>query len=187
MYRIVLVDDEINVLTALRRVITSIPADELDGERPHIEIFTSATRALDHIEEQPVDLVISDYRMPEMSGIDFLTQVIKQRPDVARLILSGYADMDGLIRAINTVQISRFVSKPWHDFELKSAIAQALATRALVLDNQRLAGLVRKQEAGLVRQQAELERLEAENPGITRIRRSEDGGIYLDGLDDDDL
>jgi len=70
---------------------------------------------------------------------------------------------------------------------LKSAIAQALATRALVLDNQRLAGLVRKQEAGLVRQQAELERLEAENPGITRIRRSEDGGIYLDGLDDDDL
>lgn len=187
MYRIILVDDEINVLSALRRVISGIPVDELDGERPNVEIFTSATKALDRIDQVPVDLVVSDYRMPEMSGIDFLAQVIAHRPDVARLILSGYADLDGLIRAINTVQISRFISKPWHDFELKSAVSQVLATRALVLDNQRLAGLVRSQEAGLARQQAELNRLEAENPGITHIRRSEDGGIILDEFDDDDL
>lgn len=185
MYRIILVDDELNVLSALRRVIAGISVDELDGERPHIEIFASATQALDHIEDWPVDLVISDYRMPEMSGVDFLVQVIERRPDVARLILSGYADLDGLIRAINKVQISRFISKPWHDFELKSAITQALATRALVLDNQRLAQLVRRQEANLSRQQAELDRLEAETPGITRIRRSEDGGIILDEFDDD--
>ena len=180
MYRILLVDDEPNVLSALKRVISTIPAEDLDCEPAQIELFTSVHAALERIDGVSVDLVISDYRMPEMSGVDFLLKVVERQPDVARLILSGYADFEGLMDAINKVQVFRFISKPWHDFELKSAIVQALATRALVMENVRLADLVRSQKANISRHEAELLRLEAESPGITRIRRSEDGGILLD-------
>src|SRR5476649_701672 len=180
MYRILLVDDEVNILSALKRVLSGIPVDELDGERPVIETFSSPHDALNQINSVPVDLVISDYRMPEMSGIDFLLRAIEAQPNVARIILSGYADLDALVDAINKVQISRFISKPWHEFELRSAVVQALATRALSLDNQRLADLVQTKEASLIRQQTELSRLEAESPGITKIKRAPDGGILLD-------
>lgn len=184
MYRILLVDDESNVLSALKREISMISAEDLDGESPTIETFASARAALTRINEVPVDMVIADYRMPEMNGVDFLSKVIQQHPDVARVILSGYTDLEGLIGAINRVQISHFIRKPWDDFELKSAITQALATRALVLENTRLAHLVNEQQSNISRQQAELLRLEAESPGITKIQFAEDGGIVLD---EDDL
>jgi two-component system probable response regulator PhcQ len=180
MYRILLVDDEVNVLSALMRELSGIPADDLDGERLQIETFSSTYEALNRINSVPVDLVLSDYRMPEMSGVDFLLRAIQAQPSVARIILSGFADLDVLVEAINKVQISRFISKPWHAFELRSAVVQALAIRALALDNQRLAELVRTQEASLVRREAELMRLEQESPGITKIRRAADGGILLE-------
>ncbi|MGA9333605.1 MAG: response regulator [Rudaea sp.] len=180
MYRILLVDDEINVLAALKRVISTIPVEDLDGERPEIEAFASANAALKRIGEIPVDLVISDYRMPEVNGVDFLSRAIELQPDVARLLLSGYTDLEGLIGAINKVQISRFINKPWMDFELISAITQALAARAMAQENLRLSKLVREQQSSLSRQEAELLRLEAESPGITNIRFSADGGIELD-------
>ena len=184
MYRIMLVDDEINVLTALKRSLQRMPVDELDGDRPDIETFISARLAIARIQRVPVDLIISDYRMPEMSGVEFLTEAVEAQPDVARIILSGNADLDAVVDAINKVQIFRFVAKPWHDYELKSAVVQALAARTLVLENRRLADLVRKQYGEISRRDAELRRLEAESPGITRFSLTGDGGIDLD--DDND-
>lgn len=184
MYRIVLVDDEVNVLAALKRSLSTITPAEFDGERPAMETFASVHEALNRINTVPVDLVISDYRMPDMSGVEFLTQVIACQPNVARIILSGYADLDAVVGAINKVQISRFLNKPWNDFELKAAVVQALATRALIMENQRLADTVRVQQGILGRQEAELRRLEAESPGITKLRRAPDGGILLEGDDD---
>ena len=144
MYRILLVDDEINILSALKRSKPRIEFDELEGERPEIETFISARQALARVKRAPVDLIISDFRMPEMSGIEFLSEAVQAQPDVARLVLSGNADLDNVVDAINKVQIFRFIAKPWHDFELKTAIVQALAARALVMENRRLADLVRK-------------------------------------------
>ena len=187
MYRILLVDDEINILSALKRALMTIPIDELDGERPEIETFVSAKQALARIRSKPVDLVISDYRMPEMNGIDFLSEVVAAQPDVARLVLSGQADLDAVVDAINRVQIFRFISKPWHDFELKRAVAQALAARALVMENRHLADIVRKQYGKISRREAELRRLEAESPGITHLKMTGDGRILIDDEDDDDF
>ena len=184
MYRILLVDDEINVLTALKRSLMRIPIDELDGDRPDIETFISAPQAIARVQRVPVDLVISDYRMPGMSGVEFLSEVVQAQPDVARIILSGNADLDAVVDAINKVQIFRFVAKPWHDFELKTAIVQALAARALVLENRRLADLVRVQYSKISRREAELRRLEAESPGITRFSVMADGSIAIDDEDD---
>lgn len=180
MYRLLLVDDEQGIVSALKRVLMNIPSQELDGEPVVIEGFTSAKEALTRASSMAFDLVIADYRMPEMSGVEFLSKLIKIQPQVQRLILSAYADINAVIAAVNEVQIFRFINKPWHDFELKSAVTQALASRALLLENQRLADRLRVQEGKLSRHEAELRRLEEESPGITKLKRSEDGGIILD-------
>ena len=180
MYRILLVDDEINVLSALKRALSRIGVDELDGDRPEIETFVSARHALARMERSPVDLIVSDFRMPEMGGIEFLAEAVQLQPDVARLVLSGHADLDAVVDAINKVQIFRFIAKPWHDFELKSAVVQALAARSLVMENRRLADLVRRQYGKLSRQEAELRRLEAESPGITHLKLDADGNILVE-------
>lgn len=180
MYRILLVDDEPNVLSAMRRELTSIPASRLDGDKPEIEMYTSVADALNRARTMPIDLVISDFHMPEMNGIEFLSKVIEFQPHAARLIMSGNADLDTVVQAINKLQIFRFIAKPWHDFELRSGVMQALSTRAMAMENKRLADLVRVQSNRLKRHEDELRRLETESPGITKIKRTEDGGILIE-------
>lgn len=169
--RLLLVDDEPNILTALKRVFS---ADDHE-----IETYTDATAALARAKEVEFDLVLSDYRMPEVDGVSFLTLFRCLQPDTARLILSGFADMDALYGAINDAWIFRFISKPWHDGDLRATIKQALAHRAMLLENQRLADELRRQQEVLNRQQLELERLEREHPGITRVTRGNDGSVLL--------
>ena len=88
--------------------------------------------------------------------------------------------MQGIVRAINDAGIFRFVSKPWSDADLKVSILQVLAHRDLLLENRRLANELRLKRGVISRQQLELERLEAESPGITRVRWTEDGGVLLE-------
>jgi two-component system probable response regulator PhcQ len=180
MVRILLVDDEENILNALRRVLSGQDAQGPGGGRPTVETFSSPQQALQRAQNTVFDLVISDYRMPEMNGVDFLKSFKAIQPDAARMVLSGYADLDGIIGAINEAQIFRFLAKPWHDSELKSAVAQALSHRALLLDNQRLADLVRLQQGKLTKQEMELRRLEQEAPGITKVNWGPNGEVMLD-------
>jgi len=178
MASLLIVDDEPNVLNALRRMClnrTMLPAIP----DPSVTAFTSPLEAIDYLRDHPVDLVISDFRMPDMDGATFLTRVKALRPDTARIILSACADLDGIARAINEAGIFRFVSKPWSDPELKAAIVDVLAFRSLQLENRRLANEVRHQRLAISRQQLELERLERESPGITRVEWSEDGGVLV--------
>jgi DNA-binding NtrC family response regulator len=167
MHRIMLVDDEPNILKALRRVLSQCPPDQVGGALD-IVTFERPADALRHAQENALDLVVSDYRMPEMNGIAFLTRMVALQPRVARLILSGHTDLDALVGAINQVQIFRFISKPWHEFELRSTVRQALEYRDLMSENQRLADLVRVQRGELSRQEMELRRLEEQFPGLAR-------------------
>jgi response regulator RpfG family c-di-GMP phosphodiesterase len=178
MATLLIVDDEQNVLNALRRmcqnsaILPAIPD-------PSITTFTSAVQAMKYVAEHRVDLVLSDYRMPDMDGASFLTRVKERQPDAARIIMSACSDLDGIIRAVNHAGIFRFVSKPWSDPDLKAAILEVLAHRALALENRRLADEVRRQRGVISRQQLELERLERESPGITHVRWTDDGGVML--------
>jgi two-component system, probable response regulator PhcQ len=178
MSNLLIVDDEPNVLNALRRmcqnnaILPAIPD-------PSITTFTSPMQAVKYVSDHRVDLVISDYRMPDMDGAAFLTRVKELQPDAARIILSACTDMDGIIRAINHAGIFRFVSKPWSDHDLKVAILEVLAHRSLLIENRRLADEVRTQRGVISRQELELERLEMESPGITQVRWTEDGGVML--------
>jgi DNA-binding NtrC family response regulator len=170
--RLLLVDDEPNVLAALRRALAAEPY--------LLETCTDAPTALALARDHAFDLVLTDYRMPELDGVSLLTIFRSLQPDAARLILSGTADFEGLLGAINDAQIHRFIAKPWDNAELRATLAQALAHRALLLENRRLADELRAQRQLSARQQAELERLERLHPGITRVQRAPDGSILLE-------
>ncbi len=183
MPRIMLVDDEPNVLTSLRRAINTMPP-QLFGGQLVIETFDDPRHALERAGECAFELVISDFRMPDMDGVQFLTQLIEIQPRIARIMLSGYADLKALVAAINEVQVFRFVAKPWSNFELGAAMAQALESSRLLAENQRLADLVRLQDGRISAQELELERWERACPGLTRIDRGADGSVNLDWDDD---
>ncbi|MDX8399430.1 MAG: response regulator [Gallionellaceae bacterium] len=124
MNKILLVDDEQSVLDALRR--------ELRGLF-EIETFSNPVEAIERCKQVKFDLVVADYKMPEMNGIEFLKQFGELQSDAARLVLSGEADIDALVRTINETHIYRFLSKPWEKAELLSSILQALAHRETIL------------------------------------------------------
>lgn len=189
MSRILIVDDEESILRSLRRLLSLTPCRA--GDKVYalkVDAFSDAAAALDKARHTAYDLVLSDYRMPGMDGVRFLKALREIQPDAARLILSGYADLNGLIGAINEAGISRFLSKPWNDYELVAAIGQALALRELTLENQRLADQARVAMGTLSAEEVERKRLEAEEPGITHVIWGEDGSVLLDEslLDDPD-
>jgi len=148
--KILCVDDEPNVLRALRRLFI----DEA------YEIITAASgeEGLAKLEEEyPVQLVLSDYRMPSMDGVEFLRRVCEKWPDTIRIVLSGYADTASIVAAINEGQIYKFIAKPWDDNELKVTIAKALEVFFLNEQNQRLARELQQknEELGRINQNLE--------------------------------
>ncbi len=137
MYQILLVDDEQNVLNALRR--------ELQGDYA-IEAFSDPHEALQRCQNTRFDLVLVDYKMPGMNGVEFLRQFGKLQPDAASLMLSGEADFSALVGTINEAHIYRFMGKPWDKTELAATLAEALTHREQVLENHRLAEACRKEK-----------------------------------------
>jgi len=122
---IVIVDDEELVVTSLQTF--------LDLETPYRTVtFTSAQVALQHIQDHDVDLVISDYLMPEMDGITFLSQVRELKPDVPRIILTGYADKENAIKAINQVGLFQYIEKPWENEDLRVIVRNGLEKMQLL-------------------------------------------------------
>jgi len=181
MNRILIVDDDESILKALRRLLSLTPCTV--GEETYkltVDCFSSPQDALDKARHTAYDLVLSDYRMPGMNGVKFLKAFREIQPDAARLILSGYADLNGLISAINEAGISRFISKPWNDYELVSTLGQVLALRNLTLDNQRLADQMRLAMGTISEEEIERKRLEAFEPGITQVNWGPDGSVLLD-------
>lgn len=182
MYKTMIVDDEKNILHALKRLLVAVPCfHEGVSYKLDVETYTSPLAALEQVAKTPYALVISDYRMPEMDGAEFLKQVRLLQPDTVRMILSGYSDLDGLVNAINEARISRFIAKPWNDYELISAIGQGLAYRNLMLENLQLADECRV-ERGLMRPEALARKRQGEShPGAEQGNRwGADGSAVFD-------
>lgn len=153
--KILCVDDEVNVLRALERLF-------LDD---NYEILTapSGREGLELLRQSPeVQLVVSDYRMPEMNGVDFLREVRQNWPDTVRIVLSGYADTASIVSAINEGEIYKFIPKPWNDDELKVTISNALEHYFLHKKNQELTAELTNKNDELQRINHNLERLVAE-------------------------
>ncbi|MBS4099512.1 MAG: response regulator [Sulfuricella sp.] len=142
MYRILLVDDETYVLSALRRELLRPPEVGIDGLL--IEAFSSPDAALQRVTQSGgyFDAAIADYRMPGIDGVAFLETLAAFQPDAGRIILSGHADMTELIGAINRAHIDAFIAKPWLEYDLKGILLQVLKHGELRRENRRLAGLL---------------------------------------------
>ena len=117
---LLLVDDEENVLNSLGRLFRR------DGYR--VLSASSVNDALALLGNNEVQVILSDQRMPEMSGTDFLAQVKVLYPDTIRMVLSGHADLKTVTEAINRGAIYRFLTKPWDDRELRDHIREAFRT-----------------------------------------------------------
>jgi DNA-binding NtrC family response regulator len=122
---IMIVDDEEMVLTSL----SSFLGLETEYE---VLTFTRASAALEHLRENDIDLVISDFLMPEMDGLQFLSNVRDIRPEVPRIILTGYADKENAIKAINEVGLYQYIEKPWDNDELRLIIRNGVEKKKLV-------------------------------------------------------
>ena len=163
--KLLLVDDEPNLTSALVRSL----------DRSQFEIFTadSAQKGLMILAGNEIDVVVSDERMPGMTGSQFLAEVRKQWPNTIRMILSGQADLEAAVRAINEGEVYRFLLKPCHPKELQMTILQGFQQKKLVAQSRKL--LQEHQKT-----QNLLEELEKANPGITKIEMDEDGAIMMD-------
>ena len=143
------VDDEENILNALRRLFRPLAYKILTAG--------SGAEALAILEHEPVDLIISDMRMPLMDGAQLLEQVRAKWPDTLRILLTGYADVGSTIAAINKGEIYRYIAKPWEDNDIILVVRHALERKLLEQEKHRLEQLTLRQNEELKTLNASLE------------------------------
>lgn len=145
-HAVLVVDDEQNIVNAIRRELSTPP---LGRYRYAVEGFTDPAAALQRAREQEFEVVITDFRMPTMDGLEFLKALHPIQPDCMRLVLSGQTDMSALVEMINQTHIFRFIPKPWSSYFLKSSVKQAIDLRSTHLNNRRMAKALRDQGTDL--------------------------------------
>ena len=164
-HKVMIIDDE--------PAITDMFEDALSREPYDVLCAASAEEALPILAQEQVDVVISDERMPGMSGSEFLSLVRQEYPDTIRMILTGHASLESAVRAINEGEIYRFFTKPCNVIDLAMTIRHALQQKDLMQENQRLLKVVK-------RQSEVIEETEKQYPGITKVKRDTSGAIILD-------
>ena len=159
-YTILIVDDEENILRSLNRLFTS--------EGYNVITAKNAEEGLEFLHNEKIDLVISDQKMPGMTGIEFLEQTIEDFPDLIRIILTGHAELNDALRAINEGCIYKFILKPWNNEDIKITVKRALEQRELILKNKLLTHELQKHEK-------QIKELEKQFPGISQKPKD---GVY---------
>ncbi len=159
-YGILVVDDEDAILESLEFTL---------GMEYRIFTATSGEKGLEILDREDIALVISDQVMPGMSGVEFLERVIERNPRAIRIMLTGYADMPSLIRAINEGRIYRYLPKPWEPDDLRIAVKRALEVYELSSENAQLADALAEAN----------ERLRAEN---VYLRREVEARYSFEGI-----
>jgi len=149
-FNILLVDDEENVLKALKRLF-------IEDEGLEVHTASSGREGLELLKNTEFAVIVSDQRMPEMTGVEFLQQAKELCPDAIRIMLTGYADINATIKAINDAGAYRYITKPWNDKEIKFVIKEALDYFWLIKENKRLFALSEKQKEEAANWSKELE------------------------------
>ncbi|GAA6172773.1 hypothetical protein NBRC116592_24430 [Colwellia sp. KU-HH00111] len=126
---ILVVDDEIEIIKSLRRQFMRYY---------HVNIANSGQEALEILKNKPIKVIISDQRMPDMNGSEFLSHVEKHYPDSIRMLLTGFADINAVIQAVNEGHIFRYVTKPWNPIELDSIVGEAFERYNIIEKNRDL-------------------------------------------------
>jgi response regulator RpfG family c-di-GMP phosphodiesterase len=150
-HTIMIVDDEETIIKSLKRLLARAGHQCLSA--------LSGAEALQYlmVADDPISLIISDQRMPNMTGSEFLHKAKGICPEAIRFLLTGYSDLDALVEAINKGEIHRYLTKPWNDDELLAQIGQALAQYELQDENRRLQEVIREQNEELKQFNEQLE------------------------------
>lgn len=151
---LLIVDDEANILSALERLFRR------EGYR--LLHADSGSAALAILAEQEVGVILSDQRMPGMSGVQFLSEARERWPDTVRIILSGYTELSSVTDAVNQGAIYKFLTKPWDDDALRETVREAFQLSRVTRENTRLNAALREANDALVRWNHELEQLVAD-------------------------
>lgn len=138
---ILFVDDEKNILSSLTRLFRKDGYNILTAESGRDGLMLAAKNEL--------SLIVSDHRMPEMEGVEFLSKVKALAPDAPRFMLTGYADINAVMAAINKGEVTRFITKPWNDEELKLLVRDGVEKYGLIKENNRLSELTARQNVEL--------------------------------------
>lgn len=138
-FTLLFVDDEENVLNALRRIFLE--------ENYTILTANSAQRAFELLEQQPVHLIITDHRMPVMTGAELLKLVRERYPETIRIMLTGHADVNSIMGAVKEGAVYKFITKPWNDEDLRLTVSLALQQFVLMRENRRLKTISLQQES----------------------------------------
>jgi DNA-binding NtrC family response regulator len=173
MRRILILDDEPAVLSALRRTLRA----EFAQDDVVIETFDEPETAVIRAGEQDFDVVISDYRMPGLNGADVLQIVKGLQPDAIRIVVSATMEILDIADAVNRAEVFRYLAKPWQQEELIATVRAAFARKDRLQPPRQAVAPAGAQEDA--RRQRELDKLEQDEPGITRVDRDEDGNIRL--------
>lgn len=136
-HTVLFVDDEINILKAIQRLLRHEPMRVLTATRP--------SEAIELLQKTEAQVVVSDQRMPDMSGVEFLSTVRDQHSDMVRMMLTGYTEMAIAVEAINKGEIYRLITKPWNDDELRATLRQAFDHHHLKGEIKRLNSVTREQ------------------------------------------
>lgn len=171
---LLLVDDEESILSALKRVFRR------DGFK--VVTATSGARGLELLAQQPVDVIVSDQRMPGMTGIEFLREAKRLYPHTVRMTLSGYTDLQSIIEAVNEGAVYKFLIKPWDDDLLRHHVFHAFEQRELTTENKRLWGAVQQANHELAMANERLERMVVKESEL-RIAMQQAAGASRDALD----
>jgi diguanylate cyclase (GGDEF)-like protein len=148
---LLLVDDEPNILTALKRLVRRDDYNVLTA--------TSGKEGLDLLAKNDIDVIVSDQRMPGMTGVEFLRAVKTLYPETVRIVLSGFTELQSVTDAVNEGALYKFLTKPWEDDQLRQHIAQAFEHKEMADENRRLNLEVRTANQGLARANRQLEEM----------------------------
>lgn len=157
---VLIVDDEENILASLKRILRRLKCEALTA--------TSGLEGLEILKSHKVDLVISDMRMPQMDGATFLAEVAKHYPKTKRMVLTGFADMESTIKAINEGNVHNYMHKPWADDELKMTIKEFLEEQSIRAENRKLQKIVEEQNEKLKNVNEELEKKVEERTSVLK-------------------
>lgn len=167
---ILVVDDEVEIIKSLRRQFM---------RQYNVNVATNAEEALEILKEKSVKVIISDQRMPGMNGSEFLAEVEKNYPDSIRMLLTGYADINAVIQAVNEGHIFRYVTKPWNPMDLDNIVGEAFERYEMIEKNRDLLKKLQKANATLEeRVQQRTEELEKANEKLSQMATHD----YLTGL-----
>jgi DNA-binding NtrC family response regulator len=166
-YEILLVDDEERVINSLIRTLRSMDTA--------YTFYTalSAEEAMKIAQARKPHLIICDYQLGGMNGMEFLSKISQNYPEIIAILLTGHAELNAAIEAINKAVLYKFIVKPWDNEELRITVQRALEHRAAISENKKLLSEIRKKDEYI-------SQLEKQHPNITSLKRDSAGHIVID-------